>query len=124
MIKTVPFLQQSSGNKKALKNTTISYLNRGSGDNWLLENGADVLRLTGMGLARDEGTRVEQQARKRGGVIMSIITDVIGGVAKTAMMCIVAIRRDGIAVVSMRGTVDGRSLITSSARSRAWPCNN
>jgi hypothetical protein len=29
--------------------------------------GANVLRLMGVGLVRDEATRVEQQARKRGG---------------------------------------------------------
>ena len=40
MIKTLPFLQQSSVDKKALKNTTISHQNGGDGDKWLLENGA------------------------------------------------------------------------------------
>jgi hypothetical protein len=33
----------------------------------LLENGADVLRLTGMGLAQDEATKMELRVRKRGG---------------------------------------------------------
>jgi hypothetical protein len=49
MIKTVPILQQSGGNEKALKNTTISHQNGGDRDDWLLENGADVSRLTSMG---------------------------------------------------------------------------
>ncbi len=37
---------------------------------------------------------------------------------------VVAIEWDVIAVVSTRRTVDSRGLITSSARSRAWPCND
>ncbi len=37
---------------------------------------------------------------------------------------VVAIGRDAIAVVSARGMVDGRGLITSSVRIRAWPRND
>jgi hypothetical protein len=55
----VPFLQQSSGNKKAFKNTTISHQTGGGWDNWLLENGLDASRLMGVGLVWDEATRVE-----------------------------------------------------------------
>ncbi len=33
----------------------------------MLENGADVSRLTGVGLARDEAMRVKQRAREKGG---------------------------------------------------------
>ncbi len=46
--------------KKLKKNTTISHLNGGGRSNWLLENGADVLRLMGMGLEQDEAMRVER----------------------------------------------------------------
>jgi hypothetical protein len=71
MTATVPFLQQSSGNKKTLKkhskNTTISHQNGGGEDNWLMENGADVSGLTGAGSAQDEAMRVERRAHKRGG---------------------------------------------------------
>jgi hypothetical protein len=55
---------------------------------------------------------------------MSVITNVNRVAAKTMTMRVVAIRRDAIAVVSARGTVDGRSLITSGTRSRAWPRND
>ncbi len=37
-----------------------------------MEIGADVSRPTGVGLAWDEATRVEQRARARGGVITSV----------------------------------------------------
>ncbi len=67
MIKTVPFIRQSSGDNNHKINTTISHQNGGNGEDWLLENGANVLRLTGMGLARDEAPRMEQRVRKRGG---------------------------------------------------------
>ncbi len=77
----------------------------------MLENGVDVSRLTRVGSAQDEALRVERQARKRGGaVITSLITDV-NGVAAKMKTHVVAIGRD-------------TSLITSGARSRAWPCNN
>ncbi len=54
-------------------------------------------------------------------MIMSIITDVNRVAAKTTTMHMVAIEWDAIALVSTRGTVDGRSFITSGARNRAWP---
>ncbi len=38
-----------------------------------MEIGADASRPTGVGLAWDEATRVEGQARARGGVITSVI---------------------------------------------------
>ena len=60
MIKTLPFLQQSSVDKKTLKNTTISHQNGGDGDKWLLENGAHDSRLTGVGSVQEEAPRVEQ----------------------------------------------------------------
>ncbi len=65
-----------------------------------------------------------KRARKRGGVITRAITDVNGVAAKITTTLVVVIGRDAIAVVSVRGTVDGHGLITSGARSRAWPCNN
>ncbi len=43
----------------------------------------------------------------------SVITDVDRAAAKTATMGVVAIRRDAIAVVSVRGTIAGHGLITS-----------
>ncbi len=64
-----------------------------------------------------------ERARERG-VITSIINDVNGVAVKTTTMRVVAIRRDAITVVSARGTVDSRGLITSGARSRAWPRND
>ncbi len=57
-------------------------------------------------------------------MITSIITDVNRVAAKMTMTHVVAIRREAIAVVSARGTVDNRGLITSGAKSRAWPLNN
>ncbi len=63
-----------------------------------------------MGLAQNEAPRVERRVRKRGGVIMSIITTVDGVAAKMTMPA-VAIGRDA-------------SLIISCVRSRAWSCNN
>ena len=77
----------------------------------MLENSADVSRLTDMGLAQDEAPRVEQRSCKReGGVITSVITDVNGVAAKTKTR-VIAIGQDA-------------SLITSDARSRAWSRND
>ncbi len=78
--------------------------------------GANVLRLTGVGSAQDEATRVEQRVHKRGGGwVTSVITDVDGAAAKTTTMGVVAIGRDAIAVVSARGTIAGCRLINSHA---------
>jgi hypothetical protein len=52
---------------------------------------------------------------REGGVIVSIIANVDGAAAKTMMTGVVAIGWKAIAVVSMRGTVAGCGLITSSA---------
>ena len=60
MIKILPFLQKSSGDKKSKKNTIINHQNGGGRDNWLLENGADLSRLMGMGSTQDEAPRVEE----------------------------------------------------------------
>ena len=65
-----------------------------------------------------------KRARKRGGVITRAITDVNGVAAKMKATRVVAIGWDALAVVSARGMVDGRGLITSGARSRAWPRND
>jgi hypothetical protein len=46
---------------------------------------------------------------------MSVIANVNGAAATTTTMGVVAIGRDAIAVVSARGTIDGRGLITSGA---------
>jgi hypothetical protein len=55
------------GRQQQRRTITISHQNGGGGDDWLLGNSADVSRLTGVGSARDEATRVVQQAHERGG---------------------------------------------------------
>ncbi len=65
----------------------------------------------------------DRHAREEG-VIMSVITNVNGVVGQMMTNTRGRIGQDTIAVVIARGMVDGRSLITSSARSRAWPHND
>ncbi len=54
---------------------------------------------------------------------MSIITNVNGVATKMTAMHAAMIGRNAIALVSTRGTVDSRGLITSGGRSGTWPCN-
>ncbi len=78
----MPFLKQSSGirkHKKAKKHNNQPPKQRQRA-HLVAGKGADVLRLTGVVLARDEATEVEQQAHKRGGGVTSIIAMLMEGI--------------------------------------------